>query len=144
MFSNFFFFPFPPPRAKWDKVQNFVDQCRPLLAIWRMRFACWIPKATSTHSQYVALIAYPLQQRLHERAAVLRYTYIAGLVLLLAKIMLLRCQLEITSEEAVSSDDVTGVLTRDRLTMSRMWCHIPPPVCNQPSPQRILTRQHAL
>ena len=42
----------------------------------RMRIACWIPKATNTHSQYVILIAFPLQQWLHGRASVLRYTYI--------------------------------------------------------------------
>ena len=33
-----------------------------------------------THSQYVTLIALPLQQRLQERASVLRYTYTACLV----------------------------------------------------------------
>jgi len=42
--------------------------------------ACWIPKATNTHSEYVILIAVPLQQWLHERASVLRYTRIASLV----------------------------------------------------------------
>jgi len=41
-----------------------------------MRFACWILKATGTHSEYVIIIAFPLQQRLHERASMLRYTYI--------------------------------------------------------------------
>ena len=29
--------------------------------IRRMRFACWIPVATNTHSEYVILIAFPLQ-----------------------------------------------------------------------------------
>jgi len=33
-----------------------------------MRILCWIPKAKRTHSQYVILIASPLQQWLHERA----------------------------------------------------------------------------
>jgi hypothetical protein len=28
----------------------------------RMRFACWITKATDTHSEYVILIAFPRQQ----------------------------------------------------------------------------------
>jgi hypothetical protein len=42
----------------------------------RMRFACWITKATDTHSEYVTPIAFPRQQRLRE---VLRYTYIASL-----------------------------------------------------------------
>jgi hypothetical protein len=46
--------------------------------IQRMRFACWITKATDTHSEYVILIA--LQQWSLERAPVLRYTYIAILV----------------------------------------------------------------
>jgi hypothetical protein len=41
---------------------------------WRMRIACWIPKATATHSEYVTLIAFPQQQWLHERISVLRYT----------------------------------------------------------------------
>jgi len=44
------------------------------MAIWRMRIACWIPKATDTHSQYVTLITFPLQQWLRERASMLRYT----------------------------------------------------------------------
>ena len=48
--------------------------------IWRMRIACWIRKATNTHSQYVITIAFPLQQWLHERPSVLRYTYITCLV----------------------------------------------------------------
>jgi hypothetical protein len=39
-----------------------------------------MPKATNTHSEYVILIAFPRQQGLHERASVLRYTYIACLV----------------------------------------------------------------
>ena len=43
----------------------------------RMRFACWISKATGTHSEYVLLIALVLQQWLRERSAVLPYTYIA-------------------------------------------------------------------
>jgi len=38
-----------------------------------MRIACWIPKATNTHSQYIILIAFPLQQWLQESASVLRY-----------------------------------------------------------------------
>ena len=33
---------------------------------------CWIPKATDTHSAYVMVIAFPLQQWLHKRAPLLR------------------------------------------------------------------------
>ena len=34
--------------------------------IRRMRFACWIPETTNAHSEYVILIAVPLQQVLQE------------------------------------------------------------------------------
>ena len=54
-----------------------VGRGRPKMAIWHMRIACWITKATNTHSQYVTLIAFPLQQWLQERASVLGYTYSA-------------------------------------------------------------------
>jgi len=42
--------------------------------IRRMRFACWIIEATNTHSEYVIIIAFPLQQWFLERASVVRYT----------------------------------------------------------------------
>ena len=38
----------------------------------RMRFACCVTKATDTHSEYVIIIAFPLQQLLHEQASELR------------------------------------------------------------------------
>jgi hypothetical protein len=44
--------------------------------IRRMRFACWITKATDTHSEYVILNAFPRQQWLRERAPVLPYAHI--------------------------------------------------------------------
>jgi len=47
--------------------------------IWCMRLACWILKATNTHSQYVILIAFPWQQRLRKSVSILRHTYIACL-----------------------------------------------------------------
>jgi hypothetical protein len=46
-----------------------------------MRFACWVTKATDTHSDYVILITFPRQQWLRERALILCYsTYISCLV----------------------------------------------------------------
>jgi hypothetical protein len=45
-----------------------------------MRFACWINKAADTYSEYLILIAYPRQQRLHELSSMLRYNYIASFV----------------------------------------------------------------
>jgi hypothetical protein len=71
------------------------------VTIRRIRVACWISKAICTYAhahvhafgcpdahthnyahtgQYVMTIAFPQQQWFHERASVLRYTYIACLV----------------------------------------------------------------
>jgi hypothetical protein len=36
--------------------------------IRRMRFACWINKATETHLEYVMLFGFPRQNGLRERA----------------------------------------------------------------------------
>jgi hypothetical protein len=36
--------------------KNEVQLNRPQITIWRMRVACWIPKATGTNSEYVILI----------------------------------------------------------------------------------------
>ena len=46
----------------------------------RTRIARGIPKVTNTYSEYVPLIAFPLQQWLRERASLLRYTHIACFV----------------------------------------------------------------
>ena len=59
-----------------------VERVRPQMTILRMRIACWIPKATNTHLGCIVLIAFELQQWLHERAPILRYTYIVCLVIL--------------------------------------------------------------
>ena len=64
---------------KYNKARQATDDNKVRL----MRIACWIPKAIDTYSEYVILIAFPLQQWLHERAIVSRYTYIACLVIFL-------------------------------------------------------------
>ena len=57
-------FYFSKKRAVYEKMcKNTVERSRPQI-IWRMRTACWIPKATNTHSVYVTRTAFPLQQRL--------------------------------------------------------------------------------
>jgi hypothetical protein len=41
-------------RAVYEIIwENTVERARSQMAIWRMRIACWIIKATSTHSKYV-------------------------------------------------------------------------------------------
>ena len=65
MFSNFFFF---ENRAVYEiRWKNIVEPGRPQIAIQLMRIACWTPKATNTFLECVVLIAFPLQQWLHER-----------------------------------------------------------------------------
>ena len=58
------------------KLKNIAEPGRPQMTLWRMRFACWIPKAMDTHSEYVILIALPLQKWLHEHFSILCYTYV--------------------------------------------------------------------
>ena len=45
-----------------------------------MHFACWIPKAADTYTEYVMFIALTRQQSLLESVSVLGYTYIVSLV----------------------------------------------------------------
>jgi len=60
--------------------KNDDERGRPQMTIRRMRIACWIPRATNTHPEYVILIAFPQQQWLHESASQMsRCTYIAWL-----------------------------------------------------------------
>ena len=72
MFNNIFFENRGIYEVMWN---NCILPGRPHVTI-----ACWIPKATNTHSGCVILIAFPLQQWLHEHASMLRYTYLACLV----------------------------------------------------------------
>ena len=63
--------PSPENRAVYEVMwKNIVEAGRPQVTEWRMRFACWITKATNTHLECVILI--PLQRWLHERTSVLR------------------------------------------------------------------------
>ena len=63
--------------------------------IRRMRIACWVPKTTNTHSEYLILIAFPLQQWLHERTSTSRYTCIACLVNSARKVIVLKMTFDI-------------------------------------------------
>jgi hypothetical protein len=55
--QNFMFSKFFENRTVFEIMwKNIVELRRPQLTICRMRIACWIPKATNTHSQYVIFI----------------------------------------------------------------------------------------
>jgi hypothetical protein len=62
------------------KFKNTAEPDRTQMTIWRMDTACWIPKATNTHSEYVKLIGFLWQQWMNESASVLRCACIACLV----------------------------------------------------------------
>ena len=69
MFSNFFY---PENRAVCEIVwKHIVEGDWPQMTAWCMCIACWLIKPIKTHSEYVILIAFPLQQWLHERASVI-------------------------------------------------------------------------
>ena len=78
MFNNFFFF--ENTTVYEEMWKNTVERGRPQMTIWRVAIACWIPNVTNTHVEYVMFIAFPLQQRLHEGASMLCYTYTGCLV----------------------------------------------------------------
>ena len=54
--------------------KNTTESDRTQMTIRRMRIARWIPKTTNKHSECVIRIAFQLQQWLHKRTSVLRYT----------------------------------------------------------------------
>ena len=47
---------------------------------WRMQIACSVPKVTNTCSEHVIILAFPLQQRLHECTSVFCHMYSPCLV----------------------------------------------------------------
>jgi hypothetical protein len=63
--TQFMFTNSPPPPNENSAVyeimwKTIVEPIRPQMTIRRMPIACWIPKATDTHSEHVILIAFPL------------------------------------------------------------------------------------
>jgi len=92
--------------------KNIAETDRPQMKIWRARIVCWVPKAThthkhthththppthththtyiqiqtQTHSEYIIFILFPQQQCLHQRASMLRYTYIVCTVCVMTHI----------------------------------------------------------
>jgi len=74
-------------RAGYEVRQVYmVEPDKPHMTIWHMRSACWIPKATNTHSQCVISIAFPRYWWLGVRTSMFLYTYVACLVCLVLEI----------------------------------------------------------
>ena len=90
MFNNFFF----ENRAFYEIMYQKYGTARQATddnTILGTRFACWIRKAKNTHSEYVILTAFPLQQWLHERPSMQRFTYIVCLVIRTSSLSSILC-----------------------------------------------------
>ena len=75
MFNNFFSRKSCRLRDNVEKYGT-VGQTTDGNIIRRMRFDCCVNRATSTHSEYVILVACPREQWLRYRASLLRFTII--------------------------------------------------------------------
>ena len=73
IFNNFIFDNLTVYEIMW---RNTAERGRTHITIWCKHNACWIPKAINTHISCVIIVAFSLQKCLHERASILRYTYI--------------------------------------------------------------------
>ena len=73
---------FFPEKLPFNEIvwKNTVEQDRPHMTIWRMRFAWWITKATDTYSEYVILILHGNSGYANAPHCYV-YTYIACLVM---------------------------------------------------------------
>ena len=87
VFNNSFL---PENRAVYEIMWiNMIEPDRPQMAIRRMRIAYCLTKATNTHSEYVILIAFPIQHWLNERAPIFRL-YVHWLTLLTSARLVLK------------------------------------------------------
>jgi hypothetical protein len=65
--------------------KNIIDSSMLHMTIRLMRISRWLPKTKNIHLEYVILTAVPLKRWLHNRASLLRYTYIAFPVITLVE-----------------------------------------------------------
>jgi hypothetical protein len=75
--QNILFAVNPPKRnCTIDEImwKNVVEKDRSQMAVWSVCIACWIPKPTNTHLEYVIFVALPLQQWLHKFTSLLHDT----------------------------------------------------------------------
>ena len=83
-FHDLFFF-FRRSCRLWENVEKCgrAKQATDTNTEWRMRYTFWVAKAadTHTHLEYILLLIFPRKRRWLESAPVLRYMYIACLVI---------------------------------------------------------------
>jgi hypothetical protein len=66
--------------------KNILEVGRIQMTKWCTQIESRIPKAKSTHSEYVIIIVLTLEQWLYQRTSMLRYAYIAYLVYIIISI----------------------------------------------------------
>jgi hypothetical protein len=83
----------------------------------RMYIACWMNKATGTHSEYVIFIAFSRQQWLGESALMLRLYYIVCLVLFVLPHSQRRIETDGVPENLCTGDSFRSVYINDRIIL---------------------------
>ena len=98
--------------------KNMVERGRPRITIWCMRIACWIPKATNTHSEYVILTAFPLHLVSRKRL-----TYVTGTmpVLLVMAKYYAPCALQVWRTAEFMYKDRRKLRELEWVTHSSFW-----------------------
>ena len=99
--------------------KNTVQPGRLQTSVWRMATTCCISEATNPHSEYVILIAFPLQHWLHERASILLDTHIGCLFEIVSCSVILldvKGYLRLFAWHRVSSKLREGLVTRHDVT----------------------------
>ena len=101
--------------------KNNAEPGKPLMTIWHMLIASWISKATNKHSEYLTLIAFPLQHWLAKHTSLL-YIYIyhlSCLYLLYQHFIYIKCELKISVPD-VRLQAVQSLMSGYRLF--HPWC----------------------
>jgi hypothetical protein len=88
--------------------------------IRRMRFACWITKATNIHSEYIILTVFPQRQCLRIRASMLRlYIHCQSVPVSLLK----------TIRNERIQDSLTQAKHNNILTKTKLFMYTPSYIC---------------
>ena len=98
------FFCFENPAVYEKMWEKFVEPDRPQMTIWRVLIAGWIPNSTDTHSEFVILVSFPLQQLLN----VTLYCFFYGFLKSRAEF----CRAEHKYSITVSTVHIAGRITK--------------------------------
>jgi hypothetical protein len=109
----------------WDNVENLCRADTLWLILWLMCIACWVTRATNTHSDYVIVIAFPQQELWQARTSMSQdkqCSYDVTTKRGRATILAVEKQLSITSSECES----LALVIQHARGMRDMWSVIYP------------------